>query len=78
MGWKNGRGGALSGEEQRGQTCWSEVEELWGRGGVAGVDRGGHGFEKHICWRGHWEVFQEYDCFEGERKSCSPVPNYVV
>lgn len=40
--------------------------------------RGGHGFEKRVCWMGHWEVFQEYDCFEGERKSCSPVPNCTL
>lgn len=49
-----------------------------GRGGVAGVDRGGHGFEKHICWMGHQEIFQEYDCSEGEKKSCSPMPNSML
>ena len=38
MGWKDGRGGVLSGEEQRGQTCWSEVEELWAEAGAGWLE----------------------------------------
>lgn len=49
-----------------------------GRGRVAGLDRGNHGFERQICWMDHWQVFQEDDCFEGERKSGSPLPNCTL